>query len=100
MGEVLCNGFNLAVSSPSDRRGSEARIVLLPLIKDKKMGVYIILLEFIPLHHVILLKVLLCSYGINTLDAGRSQSMCQVIVVDASRSRSTCHGRDAYIHDH
>ena len=26
--------------------------------------------------------------------------MCGVIVVDAGRSRSTCHGRDAYIHDH
>ena len=26
--------------------------------------------------------------------------MCGVIVVDAGRSRSTCHGRDAYICDH
>ena len=26
--------------------------------------------------------------------------MCGVIVVDAGRSRSSCHGRDAYIHDH
>ena len=26
--------------------------------------------------------------------------MCGVIVVDAGRSRSTCLGRDAYIHDH
>ena len=26
--------------------------------------------------------------------------MCGVIVVDAGRSRSTCHGLDAYIHDH
>ena len=26
--------------------------------------------------------------------------MCGVIVVDAGMSRSTCHGRDAYIHDH
>ena len=26
--------------------------------------------------------------------------MCGVIVVDAGRSRSTCHGHDAYIHDH
>ena len=26
--------------------------------------------------------------------------MCGVIVVDAGRSRSTCHERDAYIHDH
>ena len=61
---------------------------------------YIILLEFIPLHHVILLNALLCSYELNTLDAGRSRSMCGVIVVDAGRSRSTCYGRDAYIHDH
>ena len=30
MGEVLRFGFNLAVSSPSDKRGSEARIVLFP----------------------------------------------------------------------
>ena len=30
-GEVLCNGFNLAVSSHSDIRGSEARIVMFPL---------------------------------------------------------------------
>ena len=26
--------------------------------------------------------------------------MCGLIVVDAGMSRSTCHGRDAYIHDH
>ena len=30
MGEVLSFGFNLAVSSPSASRGSEAHIVLLP----------------------------------------------------------------------
>ena len=28
-------------------------------------------------------------HELNTLDAGRSQSMCGVIVVDAGRSRST-----------
>ena len=39
-------------------------------------------------------------YELNTLDAGRTRSMCGVIVVDAGRSRSTCYGRDAYIHDH
>ena len=39
-------------------------------------------------------------YELNTLDAGMSQSMCGVIVLDAGRSRSTYHGRDAYIHDH
>ena len=45
------------------------------------------------------LMALLCSYELNTLDAGMSRSMCGVIVVDAGRSRSTCHERDAYIHD-
>ena len=84
---MLSFGFNRAVSFPSDSRGSKARIVLLPSrIKD---GVYIILLEFIPLHHVILLNALLCSYELNTLDAGMSRSMCGVIVVDAGMSRST-----------
>ena len=39
-------------------------------------------------------------YELNTLDAGRSRLMCGVLVVDAGRSRSTCCGRDAYIHDH
>ena len=98
MGEVLSFGFNLAVSFPSDSRGSKARIVLLPSrIKD---GVYIILHEFIPLHDVILLNVLLCSYELNTLDACRSRSMCGVIVVDAELFRSTCRGRDSYIHYH
>ena len=48
-----------------------------------------LLLEFIPLHHVMLLKALLCSYELNTLDAGRSRSMCGVIVVDAGRSQYT-----------
>jgi hypothetical protein len=37
MGEVLCDGFNFAVSSPSDRRGSEARICIIA-IKDKTEG--------------------------------------------------------------
>ena len=39
-------------------------------------------------------------YELDTLDAGRSRTMCGVIVVDAGRSRSTCYGCDAYIHDH
>ena len=37
MGEVLRDGFNLALSSPSDSRGSEARICIVA-IKDKNMG--------------------------------------------------------------
>ena len=80
MGEVLSFGFNLAVSFPSDSGGNKAHIVLLP--PRIKSGVHIILLEFIPLHHVILLKALLRSYELNTLDAARSRSMCGVIVVD------------------
>ena len=39
-------------------------------------------------------------HELNTLDAGRSRSMCGVIVVDAESFWSTCHRRDAYIHDH
>ena len=87
MGEVLSFGFNLAVSFPSDSRGSKARIVLLP--SRIKRCVYIILLEFIPLHHVIFLNALLYSYELNTVDTGRSPSMCGVIVVDAESFRST-----------
>ena len=51
----------------------------------------------------IMLSFLMCYpvlYELNTLDAGRIRSMCGVIGVDAGMSRSTCHGRDAYIHDH
>ena len=57
MGEVLSFGFNLAVSFPSDRRGSKARILLLP---SRITDVFLSLHETIPLHHVILLKALLC----------------------------------------
>ena len=39
MGEVLSFGFNLAVSFPSDSRGSKARILLLPS-RIKRWGLY------------------------------------------------------------
>ena len=39
-------------------------------------------------------------HELNTLNAGRSRSMCGVIVVDAELVRSTYHGHDAYMHDH
>ena len=42
MGEVLCDGFNLAVSSPGDSRCSEKRIVLLPL-RIKIWGLFILI---------------------------------------------------------
>ena len=46
------------------------------------------MLEFIPLHHVILLKALLCFHELNTLDA------CWIAVDVWSNSS------DSYIHDH
>ena len=87
MGEVLSFGFNLAVSFPNDSRGNKAHIVLLP--SRIKRCVFNILLELIPLHHLIFLNALLCSYELNTLDAGRGRSMCGVIVVDAESFQST-----------
>ena len=88
MGEVLSFGFNLVVSFPSDSRGSKARIVLLPSrIKD---GVFIILHESIPLHHVILLKALLYFHELNTLDA------CWIAVDEWSNS-SRCRQESVYL---
>ena len=42
-----------------------------------------------------------CSvfHELNNIDARRSRSIGGVIVVDVGGSQSTCHGRDAYIHD-
>ena len=89
MGEVLGFGFNLAVSFPSDSRGGKARIVLLPS-RIKRWFFFIIWLEFIPLHHVILLKALLCSYELNTLDA------CW-IAVDVWSNSSRCRQESVYL---
>ena len=61
--------------------GETTPIVLLP--SRIKNGVYIILHEFIPLHHVILLNALLYSYELNNLDA------CW-IVVDVWSNSSRC----------
>ena len=46
MGEVLSDGFNTVVLNPSDRKGHET---------------YLYCLGFLSLHHIILLKALLCS---------------------------------------
>ena len=90
MGEVLCDGFNLAVSSPSDSRVARHVFVLLLLrIKD---GFFTILIGSIPLSHVILLKALLHSYELNTLDAcwiavdvWNNSSRCRIVSVYLSR---------------
>ena len=85
---MLSSGFNLSMSFPDDSKGSKARIVLLP--SRIKNGVYIILHEFIPLHHVTLLKALLCSYELNTLDA------CW-IAVDVWSNSSRCREESVYL---
>ena len=82
MGEVLSFGFNLAVSFPSDRRGSKARIVLLP----SRITRWVFLSCCINLSLYIMSSCLMCYsvlHELNTLDAGKSRSMCGVIVVDA-----------------
>ena len=87
MGEVLSFGFNLAMSFPSDSRGSKARIVV--AIEDKKMGFTSYCLS---LFLYIMSSYLMCYsvlHELNTLDARRSRSMCGVIVVDAETFRST-----------
>ena len=69
-------------------------------IEDKKMG---FMSYCMSLSLYIMSSFLMCYsvlHELNTLDAGKIRSMCGVIVVDAGRSRSTCYGRDAYIHDH
>ena len=53
-------------------------------------GVFIILHEFIPLHHVMFLNVLLCSYELNTLDA------CW-IAVDVWSNSSRCRQESVYL---
>ena len=95
MGEVLSFGFNLAMSFPSDSRGSKARIVLLPS-RIKRWGLYHIA-WVIPLHHAILPNALLCSYELNTLDAcwiavdvWSNRSRCRIVSVYLTRTWCLC----------
>ena len=77
-----------------------ARTYYIVAIKDKKMS----FISYSMSLSLYIMSSFLMRYSVlhelNTLDAGGSRSMCGVIVVDAGRSRSTCYGRDAYIHDH
>ena len=77
-----------------------ARHVLYCCHRGQQDGVFIILHEFIPLHHVIFLNALTCSYELNTLDAWwipvdvwSNSSRWRIV-------RSTWHRRDAYMHNH
>ena len=98
MGEMLGFGFIPCGDLSQWQKGQQGthRVVA---IKGKKMGFHH-RFEIVHLHHVILLKALLCSYELNTLDA------CWIAVDVWSNSsrcrkyRSTCFGRDAYMYDH
>jgi hypothetical protein len=96
---VHSSRFNLAVSSHSDRRGSEARICIVAT-KGKTTGFNHIAWFYSIYIMSSCLKRYSVLHELNTIDAGRSRSIGGVIVVDAGRSRSTCHGHNAYIHDH
>ena len=87
MGEVLCFGFNLAVLNPSDRKGHDTYSIV--AIKGKKMGFSSYCLSLSLYIMSSYLKRYSILYELNTLDAGRSRSMCGVIVVDAESFRST-----------
>ena len=91
MGEVLSFGFNLAVLDP--RKGNDTYCIA--AIEDKKMGFISYCLSLSPYIMSSCLMRYSILHELNTLDAGRSRSMCEVIVVDAGRSWSTCCGRDA-----
>ena len=69
-------------------------------IEDKEMG----FISYCMSLSLYIMSSFLMRYSVlhefNTLYAGRSWSMCGVIVVDAELVRSTSHGRDVYIHDH
>ena len=98
MGEVLSFGFNLAVLDPSDSRGNDTYCIV--AIEDKKMG----FISYCMSLSLYIMPSFLMRYSVlhelNTLNVGRSRTMFGVIVVDAELFRSTCYGRDAYIHDH
>ena len=98
MGEVLSFGFNLAMLDPSDRKGTDTYCIA--DIEDKKMG----FISYCMSLSLYIMSSLLMRYSVllevNTLDAGKSRPMCGVIVVDAESFLSTCHGCDAYMHDH
>ena len=69
-------------------------------IKDKKMGVlpYFLYLSLYNMSFCLRCYPVLVNL-IHQMHAGQ-RSMCEVIVVDAGRSRSTNLERDAYMHEH
>ena len=98
MGEVLSFGFNLAVLDPSDSRGNDTYCIV--ATEDKNMGFISYCMSLSPYIMSSCLKRYSVLMNLILQMHTGYRSMCGVIVVDASRSRSTCHGCDAYIHDH
>ena len=90
MGEVLCNGFDLAVLDPSDKRGHDTYCIV--AIKGKNKGfihtwVYFIYIMSSCLRHYSVL------YELNTLDAcwiavdvWSNSSRCRIVSVYLSRT--------------
>ena len=78
---MLCDGFDLAVLIPSDRKGQQGTYCIVT-IEDKKMGFisYCMSLSLYIMSYFLMRYSLL--HELNTLDAGMSRSMYGVIVVD------------------
>ena len=85
---MLCEGFDLAVLNPSDRKGNDTYCIV--AIEDKKMGFISYCMSLSLLHYVIFLNALLCSYELNTLDA------CW-IAVDVWSNSSRCRQESVYL---
>ena len=66
-------------------------------IKEKRMGFIHAWVYFVYIMSCCLRRYSVL-YELNTLDACWIAAMCGLVVVDAGRNRSTCLGRDAYIH--
>ena len=84
MGEVLSFAFNLAMLDPSDSRGNNTYCIV--AIVNKKMG----FISYCMSLSLYIMSSFLMHYSV----------LYELNNVDAGRSRFTCHGRDAYIHDH
>ena len=85
-----CLALGSILRCPFPVTAGAARHILYCRHRGYKDGVYIILLEFIPLHHVNLPNTLHCSYELNTLDA------CW-IAVDVWSNSSRCRQVSVYL---
>ena len=88
MGEVLCDGFNLAVLNPSDRKGHDTYCII--AIKGKTMGfIHIDWIYFVYIMSSCLRRYSIL-YELNTLDA-------YWIAVDGWGNSSRCRQESVYM---